>query len=118
MEQKSKNRDGYTLKDIALFGLAIWVLLGLIFIAAIFRFGPKIPNDPAKIDTVIEQYYDTITKLEIKRQILRDTITKTQVKYDTIFKRISASGDTSISTLQRLLAMHRELDGQHDAARD
>jgi len=118
VEQKNKNKDGYTLKDVALFGLAIWVLLGLIFIGAIFRFGPKIPSDPTKIDTVIEQYYDTITKLEIKRQVLRDTITKTQVKYDTIFKRISTSGDTSCSTLQRLLAMHRELDGQHDAARD
>jgi hypothetical protein len=112
--EPKKAKDGYTLKDVALFGLAIWVLLGLIFVAAIFRFGPNIPNEPAKVDTVIERYHDTITKLEIKRQVLRDTITKTSVKYDTIFKRISSSGDTSCSTLQRLLAMHRQLDTLRD----
>jgi len=98
-------------KDLLLTGLALWVLLGVLFVAAIFRWGPSFPKDkPSKIDTVIEQYHDTINKLEIKRQILRDTITKTQVKYDTIIKRLNADGDTSCSTLQRLLAMHRQLD--------
>jgi uncharacterized membrane-anchored protein YhcB (DUF1043 family) len=87
-------------KDLALAALALWVLLGVLFVAAIFRWGPTMPGDQ---DSVLQN-------IETERQTIQDSINKTALIYDSLIKDIRNTGDTTSQTLQSLLSKHRQLD--------
>jgi DNA integrity scanning protein DisA with diadenylate cyclase activity len=94
-------------KDLALAALALWVLLGVLFVAAIFRWGPSMPSDS---DSLITHYKDSVKGLETQRKGLIDSINKTALSYDSLIKNIRNNGDTTSRTLQGLLSKHRQLD--------
>jgi len=94
-------------KDLALAALALWVLLGVLFVAAIFRWGPSMPSDS---DSLMTTYKDSVKGLETQRNALTDSINKTALTYDSLIKDIRATGDTTSKTLKGLLSKHRQLD--------
>jgi hypothetical protein len=87
-------------KDLAIAALALWVLLGVLFVALIFRWGPTIPGDQDSV----------IIDIQTQRNAITDSIQKTALTYDSLIKDIRSSGDTSSKTLQSLLSKHRQLD--------
>lgn len=94
-------------KDLALTALALWVLLGVLFVAAIFRWGPSMPSDS---DRVITKYQDSVKVLETQRKAVADSINKTALTYDSLINSIRSTGDTTGKTLKGLLSKHRQLD--------
>jgi uncharacterized membrane-anchored protein YhcB (DUF1043 family) len=94
-------------KDLIIASLALWVLLGVLFVALIFRWGPTIPGDQ---DSVITTYKDSLKGLETQRNAVKDSINKTALFYDSLIQNIRSSGDTTSKTLQSLLSKHRQLN--------
>jgi len=96
-----------TKKDLAIASLALWVLLGVLFVAAVFRWGPSMPSNSA---SVLTTYKDSVKALETQRTALTDSINKTALSYDSLIQNIRSTGDTTRKTLSGLLSKHRQLD--------